>query len=172
MTNFYKKFIKNFNKIIISLTKLLKNSNVFVKKLHRRRKFKFKFLTIDRNSFLDKKTKKTFETLKKTFITILVFCYFDSTKSLRIKTNVFNKVIDVIFCQFNENDYWYFIAFLLQKLIFTKCNYEIYNKKLLIIVKFFKHWRHYFKSAIYKILILTNYHNFKKFIKTTRLFLR
>ena len=98
LTNFYKKFIKNFNKIIISFTKLLKNSNVFVKKLNRRRKFKFKFSTIDRNSFLDEKTKKTFETLKKTFIIIFVFRYFDSIKSLKIKTNVFNKVIDVIFC--------------------------------------------------------------------------
>ena len=69
-----------------------------MKKSRRRRKFKFKFSTIDRNSFLSEKTKKAFETLKKAFITVFVFRYFNSTKPLRIETNVFNKVIDVIFC--------------------------------------------------------------------------
>ena len=98
MTNFYKRFIKNFNKIITLFTKLLKNLNVFVKKSRRRRKFKFKSSTIDRNNFFNEKTKKAFKTLKKTFIIAFIFRYFNSTKSLKIKTNVFNKVIDVIFC--------------------------------------------------------------------------
>ena len=98
MTNFYKKFIKNFNKIIILFTKLLKNSNVFVKKSRRQRKFKFKFSAIDRNNFFDEKTKKAFKILKKAFIIVFVFRYFDSAKLLKKKTNVFNKVIDVIFC--------------------------------------------------------------------------
>ena len=152
--------------------KLLKNSNVFVKKSRCRRKFKFKFSAIDRNNFLDEKAKKTFKALKKAFIIAFVFRYFDSVKSLRIETNVFNRVIDVILCQFNKNDYWHLIVFLSRKLIFAKCNYEVHNKKLLIIVKSFKYWRHYFENATYKVLVLTNHHNLKKFIKTTRLFSR
>ena len=69
-----------------------------MKKLRRRRKFKFKSSAIDRNNFLDEKTKKAFKTLKKTFITVFVFRYFDSIKLLKIKINAFNKIIDVIFC--------------------------------------------------------------------------
>ena len=105
LTNFYKKFIKNFSKIIVSFTKLLKNTNAFVKKLRRRRKFKFKTRTNVSNNFFTKKVVRTFETLKKAFIIVFVFRYFDLAKSLKIKINTFDKVINIIFCQFNEKDY-------------------------------------------------------------------
>ena len=139
LTNFYRRFIKNFNKIIASLTKLLKNTNTFVKKLRRRRKFLFKFRTDISNNFFIGETARTFETLKKVFITVFVFRYFNSIKLLKIKIDVFDKIIKVILCQFDDKGYWYFIVFLFRKLILAKCNYEIYNKKLLIIVKSFKH---------------------------------
>ena len=102
LTNFYKKFIKNFNKITAFFIEQLKKINVFDKKTHRRRRKIYKIRTnenIDeRHSFFKKKTLKTFETLKKTFIIAFVLRYFNSIKPLKIKTNVFNKAIDSIFC--------------------------------------------------------------------------
>ena len=78
---------------------------MFVKKLRCRRKFLFKFRTNISNNFLIDKTVQTFKTLKKTFIIAFVFRYFDLTKSLRIKINVFDKIIKVILCQFNDKNY-------------------------------------------------------------------
>lgn len=54
-------------------------------------------------------------------------------------------------------------------MIFAENHYEVHDKKLLTIVQIFKHWRHYLERANYEMLVLTDHHNFKKFIKTTRL---
>ena len=39
---------------------------------------------------------------------------------------------------------------------------------MLIIVETFKHWRHYLKNVQHEILVFTNHHNLKKFMKTTK----
>ena len=56
--------------------------------------------------FFSKKVNKIFEILKKNFIIVFVFCYFDSIKFSKIKIDVFDKIIEIIFSQQNENDYW------------------------------------------------------------------
>ena len=71
---------------------------MFVKKLRCQRSFKFKFRTNNFNNFFNEKIAQTFKVLKKTFIIVSVFRYFNSIKLLKIKTNAFNKVINVIFC--------------------------------------------------------------------------
>ena len=172
LANFYRRFIKNFSRITVPLTKLLKGTDAFVKKSRRRRRSLFRSRTDISNGFFTDETARAFEALKKAFITALVFRYFDSAKSLRIETDVFDKVIEAILCQFNDEGHWHFIAFLSRKLISAKCNYEIYNKELLAIVKSFKHWRHYLESAVHEILIFTNHYNLKKFMKTTKLSFR
>ena len=43
--------------------------------------------------------------------------------------------------QKNANDVLRFVIFMLQKMLFTKCNYEIYDKNFLIIIRTFEKWR-------------------------------
>ena len=105
LTNFYRRFIKNFSKIIASLTELLKDIDAFVKKLRRRRRFLSRFRTSISNSFFIDEIVQTFEALKKTFMITFVFRYFNSAKLLRIKTNVFDKVIKTILCQFDDENH-------------------------------------------------------------------
>ena len=57
----------------------------------------------------------------------------------------------------------------LKKMISAKIWYEIYNNKLLAIVKAFKTRRHYFKSCNHEIFVLTNHNNFYHFIDTKNL---
>ena len=71
---------------------------MFVKKSRRRRKFLFKSRTNISNSFFIDKITQTFKVLKKAFIIVFVFRYFDLIKLLRIKIDVFDKVIKVILC--------------------------------------------------------------------------
>ena len=98
LTNFYRKFIKNFNKIIVSFTKLLKSINVFVKKSRCRRRFLFKFRTSISNNFFINEIVRMFKTLKKAFIIAFVFRYFNLIKLLKIKIDAFDKVIKIILC--------------------------------------------------------------------------
>ena len=102
--------------------------------------------------------------LQNAFFIISIFRHFDFFKFLKIKTNASNKAIEIIFCQFDEKDHWHSIIYFLKKMISTKCNYEIYDKKLLTIIKIFKQWRHYLKNVNYKVLMLTNYKNLNRFM--------
>ena len=42
--------------------------------------------------------------------------------------------------------------------------YKTYNAELLVIVKAFKTWRHYLEGCKYKIPILTNHNNLRRFM--------
>ena len=167
--NFYKRFIRNFFKIVAFFIEMFKNSSNFRKSNRKRKKNNtFKNNVI----FLSKKINEIFEILKKVFMIVFVFRHFDSIKFSKVKIDVFDKVIEAIFSQQNENDHWYFVVYLFKKMISTKNNYEIHDKKFLIIIDAFKHWRHYFEKVRHEMLVLTNHNNFRKFMKITRLFFR
>jgi hypothetical protein len=53
-----------------------------------------------------------------------------------------------------------------QSAIITKYNYEIYNKKLLAIIRCFKKWKFELKETSSSIKIITDYRNLKCFIIT------
>lgn len=52
-------------------------------------------------------------------------------------------------------------------MLFTEQNYETHDAELLAILESFKTWHYHLERDAYTILVLTNYNNFKKFIKTT-----
>ena len=172
--NFYKRFIKHFNKIATFLTKMLKESKKLRKhEMHKRkREEKSKSRNHERdtlNDFLISKVYNAFQKLRDVFLKVSILRHFDSTLSLRVKTNVFNKVINVIFNQFDLEDHWHLIAYYFRKMIFAKCNYETHNKELLIIVQTFKHWRHYFEKTQHEMLIFLDHKNFNRFMTTIQL---
>ena len=167
--NFYRRFIRNFFRIVASLIEMLKNNSNLRKSNRRRRKDNtLKGSVI----FLSKKASEAFETLKKAFMIVSVFRHFDSAKFSRVKIDAFDKVIETIFSQQDEDGHWHFVVYLFKKMISTKDNYEIHDKELLIIIDVFKHWRHYFEKVRHEMFVLTNHNNFRKFMKTTRLSFR
>ena len=81
---------------------MLKNNSNFQKSNRKRKKNN----TLKNNViFFSKKINETFEILKKVFIIVFVFRYFDSIKFSKIKIDVFDKIIEIIFSQQNKNDY-------------------------------------------------------------------
>ena len=165
--NFYKRFIRNFFRIAASFIEMLKSNSNF-RKSNRKRK---RSNTLKNSvTFFSKKVSEIFETLKKVFMTAFVFRHFNSIKFSKVKIDAFDKIIETILSQQNENDHWHSVVYLFRKMISTKNNYEIYDKELLIIIDVFKHWCHYFEKVRHEMLVLTNHNNFRKFMKTTRLF--
>ena len=53
------------------------------------------------NDFLILKVYNVFQKLRNVFLKVSILRHFDSILSLRVKINVFNKVINVIFNQFD-----------------------------------------------------------------------
>ena len=138
LINFYRRFIKNFNRIISSFIEMLKKvSRVFRKNKSKKRKHR-SFNSKLTMTFLTSTTKKTFDTFKIVFMKKNLLYYFDFKCKLRVKIDAFIKIIDDVLCQL-KNDEWHSIIYFSQKMNSTQCNYEIYNQKLLIIVETFKH---------------------------------
>ena len=59
-----------------------------------------------------------------------------------------------------------FIVFMFKKMFLVECNYEIYDKKLLAIIKVFEKWRSKYVETFVKnsMKILTNHKNLKHFM--------
>ena len=176
LCNFYRRFIKNFNKLTLSLILMLKELTKLHKKEIKRKRNRNKNRNRNRkrlsNDFLISEIYETFKRLRNAFFKAFILQHFDSTKFIRVKINVSNKAINEILCQSNDQNHWHSIIYFSRKIISTKCNYEIHDKKLLIIVFAFKQWRHYLKKTRKQMLVLTNHRNLNRFMFTTKLSFR
>ncbi len=110
--NFYWKFIKNFFNLIMSMMTLIQK-NTFFK--------------------WTEKADQDFKKLKTMFISVLILVLFDHTCTTVMKTDFSNWCIDKTLLQL-MNDVWRFCAYYSKKNASAKCNYEIYDKKMLIII--------------------------------------
>lgn len=117
-------------------------------------------------SFLTFEAKKSFQKLKKAFCKEHILQYFDVSKPIRLETDASRKTIGGVLCQQNINKNWHPVAYYLRKMLPIKRNYETHNAELLVIVKGFKTWRHYFERAAHTILVLTDHNNLKMFMET------
>lgn len=61
------------------------------------------------------------------------------------------------------------VAFFLKKLMETECNYEIYDKELLAIVRCFEEWRPELEGAAFPIKVITDHRNLEYFMETRTL---
>lgn len=61
------------------------------------------------------------------------------------------------------------VAFMSKKLETAECNYEIYDKELLAIVRCFEGWRAELQGFNYPITVLTDHHNLQYFMTTKEL---
>ena len=142
LCNFYKRFIKNFNKLTLFLIFMLKKSANFHKKKIKRKRIVNRNRNRNKkrisNSFLIFEIFETFKLLRQTFLKTFIFRHFDSIRRIRVKIDVSNKIIKKILCQSNDEKHWHSIIYFSKKMISTKCHYEIHDKKLLIIVFVFK----------------------------------
>jgi len=127
-------------------------------------------LTYKDNVFVfDKKCKKAFAYLKIMFTIIPILQHFDSDWIGVIKADLSDYITKGILSQYNEEGVLYFVAYFLKQLSPVKCNYKIYNKELLAIIKCFKQWQPELKGTKYPIKVLSNYKNLQYFITIKQL---
>jgi hypothetical protein len=148
--NFYKRFIINFAKIVKSLIKLIRKNVSFI---------------------WSDACKRAFELLKRTVIEASILTHFDLKKQIYIKSDSSNFVFAEILSQMKKNDELHFVTFFSKNLVSIECNYEIYDKELLTIVRCFEQWRFellFTKSNVF-VKILIDHKNLKYFMFTKQL---
>src|SRR5690606_24528425 len=136
--NFYRRFIKNFSKVVAPITKLLKKDIPFI---------------------WDQAAKEAFESLKKAFTSDPILKHFDPYKPCYIETDASKDAIGAICSQKDENDILHPIAFYSRSLTPAERNYHIHDQELLAIVEAFEHWRHYLIYSEHVTKVFTDHKN-------------
>jgi len=80
-----------------------------------------------------------------------------------------NYVKGEILSQYDDKKVLHSIIFYSKSMIFAKINYHIYDKKLLVIIQCFKHWRLKLKCIKLLIQMFINHQTLKIFMKNKQL---
>ncbi len=147
-TNFYKRFIYDYSRMITSLTHLIRKDVLFV---------------------WFQKCQIAFNILKKVFTFKIILRHYNSDHKIVIEIDALNYVFKDILSQYDENEILHSVAYFSKKHNSVKCNYEIYNKELMIIVCTFKKWWSELEDSIYSVKMIMNYKNLKYFMSTKQL---
>ena len=115
---------------------------------------------------------KIFKQLKKTIITISIFYHFDRSREFIFEIYLFDYVNKEMLFWYDDDDVLHLMAFYNKNMILTKCNYKIYDQKLLIKIKCLKHWRFELKATNILIKIFIDYKFLKYFMIIKKLFRR
>ena len=96
--------------------------------------------TIKKNTtfYLTPKCQKCFKLLRKHFTTAPVLAHFDFEKECILEIDSSDNISAGIFSQYREDRLLHSVTFFFCKYLPQEINYEIYDKKLLVIIKSFK----------------------------------
>ena len=97
-------------------------------------------------------------------MTTLVLKHFNSIREAILKMNFLNYVNDEVLSQYDNENILHSIIFYSKNIIFAECNYEIYDKELLIIIHCLKHWCLELKCMNILIKIFIDHLNLKYFM--------
>ncbi|KAH0607596.1 uncharacterized protein H6S33_002630 [Morchella sextelata] len=143
--NFYRRFILGYSKIVAPLTALTKKN--------------VKFEWTDGRE-------EAFQTLKKMFTTAPILAHFDPDRRIVVETDASDYVSAGILSQRDDEGILHPVAFFSKKHSPVECNYEIYDKELLAIIRCFEEWRHHLEGAQFPIEVLSDHRNLEYFMST------
>jgi hypothetical protein len=146
--NFYRRFIKNFFKLVKSLIRLIRKNQLF---------------------YWTENCQITFEHLKKRVIEAFVLSYFSSELKTYLKSDSFDYVSVEILSQKENDDLIRSVTYFSKTLFFAECNYEIYDKELLAIIRYFEQWRAELQSVESSINVLTDHKSLEYFMTIKKL---
>ncbi len=117
--NFYRRFIKNFLKIVHLMIQLTQKKIIFE---------------------WNEVCQIVFNHMKRCMIETSILHHFDQTRKTILEIDSFNYVNDEVLSQYDDEEVLHSIVFYNKNMSSAECNYEIYDKELLIIIEAFEHW--------------------------------
>jgi len=115
LINYYRRFIKNFAQVARPMNVLTRKDI----------KWQWK-----------EEQQKVFDELKRIFTTKPVLAALDLDKEFRIEVDASNYTTGGVLSMKDSNELWRPVAFIFKSLSDTERNYEIYNKEMLVIVRY------------------------------------
>ena len=139
-TNFYRRFIKNFSRIARPLNKLKGKKEWKQTAEHQ----------------------EAFKELKEKIMSQLVLSLPKRDGKFQVEMDVLGHAIGGVLLQEQEGK-WKPIAFLSRTMQLAERNYEIYDKKLLVIMEALTKWKQYLLDVIEKFKVWIDHKNLKYF---------
>ena len=144
--NFYRRFIQHYSDIVRPLTALTRN------------------ITFQWNN----QAQNAFQALKDIFVTAPSLLQFDFDKATRIETDSSGWCIGGTLLQPDPQGLWTPCAFFSKKLSTTECNYPIYDKEMLAIIRCLEEWDSELRG-VREFEICSDHKNLEYFMTTRKL---
>lgn len=143
--NFYRRFIKNFSRVVGPLTDLTKKGRTFA---------------------WSAACNKAFVTLKNAFLRAPILQPFDFDKPARVECDASDGATGAVLSQPDATGFWRPVAYLSSRMTLAECNYDIYDKELLAIVKAFEQWRAELEGSPFGIEVHSDHKNLVYFMRS------
>ena len=97
---------------------------------------------------------------------MLILRHFDFDLEIWLKIDVSDFVVVVILSQKELDELFYFVTYMFKIMFSAECNYEIYDKELLIIVRVFEKWHSKCVEILMKefIRVINDHRNLEHFM--------
>jgi Reverse transcriptase (RNA-dependent DNA polymerase)/RNase H-like domain found in reverse transcriptase/Integrase zinc binding domain len=145
--NFYRRFIQQYSQIVLPLTALTKKDQPFI---------------------WSPEAEEAFQRLKKIFVTEPTLAQFDFDKETRVEADSSGWCIGGTLLQPNSDGLFLPCAFFSKKLSPAECNYEIYDKEMLAIVRCLEEWESELKG-VGEFEVLSDHKNLEYFMTVRKL---
>ena len=142
---FYRRFIRDYSRVVLPLTRLTGEHVPFD---------------------WSPECEAAFNTLKTAFTTAPVLHHFDHDREVIVETDASDFVSAGVLSQYGDDGILHPVAFYSKKHSPAECNYEIYNKELMAIIRAFEEWRPELKGALFPIQVLSDHKNLEYFMST------
>lgn len=146
--NFYRRFIEAFSKIVAPMVELTKKDVPFAWR---------------------REQDESFTSLKERFISAPILTHFDPDLKVIVECDASDYVTAGVLSQYDATGTLYPVAFFSKRMSPAECNYEIYDKELLAIIRCFEQWRAELEGLAFPIQVLSDHKNLQYFTTTKQL---
>ena len=101
-----------------------------------------------------------------------IFRHYDRNRKTILKIDFFDWCLDEMLSQYDDEKVLHSMTFFSKKMILVECNYEIYDKKFLVIIRCLKHWRFEFENIDEFVEIYIDHKSLKIFMTSKKLISR
>ncbi|KFZ24217.1 hypothetical protein V502_01304, partial [Pseudogymnoascus sp. VKM F-4520 (FW-2644)] len=145
---FYRRFIRSYSTIMKPLVNLTKKGQIFE---------------------WNQACQEAFELVKKTVTEALVLQHFDWDKTAYVEADASDYISSGVLSQKDDQGVLHLIAFFSKKMAPAECNYEIYDKELLAIIRCFEAWRPEIEGTAMLVQVLSDHKSLEYFMSTKKL---
>ncbi len=143
--NFYRRFVKGFSDIVKPMMVQLTGKDVFFK--------------------WSPACQQAFKFLKQVITSAPILRYYDRSQAAVLEMDSSDYVNRGVLSQYNDNGKLHPLAFYSKNLVPAECNYGIYDKKLLAIIRCLEQWRPELESTDIPIEIFTDHKSLDHFMQ-------